>query len=103
MEPIIIKLIETKSFICFQELYSGKHFDLEKSDFKNALEQFKIWRSEQDSTSFSAELFRLMSHADNNNIRKILTGFPEETIVYLLWYHSDTEAEFYKRYDRKDK
>lgn len=39
-----------------------------------------------------------MYRADHINIGKILKGFPEHTIVYLLWYQSGSEQEFYNKW-----
>lgn len=98
MNPIIFQIGETKNFLDFQELYSGVKLCLNKSEFIKAVEQFKVWRSNVGATDFSSELFRLMSHADCINMKKILTGFPVRASVYLLWYHSDTEQDFYNKW-----
>lgn len=98
MNPIIFQIGETKNFLDFQELYSGVKICLNKSEFIKAVEDFKVWRQNLQATNFSSDLFRLMSHADPINMRKILTGFPVRASVYLLWYHSDTEQEFYDKW-----
>lgn len=99
MNPIIFQIGETKNFLDFQELYSGIKICLNKSEFIKAVEDFKVWRQNLQATNFSSDLFRLMSHADPINMRKILTGFPVRASVYLLWYHSDTEQEFYDKWE----
>lgn len=98
MNPIIIPINETKNFLDFQELYSGVKICLNKSEFIKAVEDFKVWRENLQATNFSSDLFRLMSHADSINMKKILTGFPVRASVYLLWYHPDTEEEFWQKW-----
>lgn len=36
---------------------------------------------------FTADLLRLIAHADKNNIEKIRLGFPEEVEAYEKWYN----------------
>ena len=96
----VTKIDETKSFIDFDvELKDYTDvISLSKEDFNNAFQQFKHWNEGLCFSNFSAGLFSLMSKADSNNCTKFLKGFPEHTIVYLLWYESPTEDEFYEKW-----
>lgn len=98
MNPIIIPINETKNFLDFLEINSKIKICVNKTDFIKAVEDFKVWRENLQATNFSSDLFRLMSHADSMNMIKILTGFPVRASVYLLWYHSDTEEEFWRKW-----
>ena len=94
----IIKMQETKSMIDFSECYSGLNICLMKSNFNRAFNRFKIWRNNQFGTDFTSELFRLACHADDNNKYKLLVGFPDEMVVYLLWYKSESEEKFFEEW-----
>lgn len=98
MNPVILQTGETRNMLDFVNLSDGKKFVLNKSEFINAVERFKTHRENIQETGFFDDLFRLMYRADCINISKILKGFPEHTIVYLLWYHSDTEQDFYDKW-----
>lgn len=98
MNPIILPIGETRNMLDFINLSDGKKFVLSKSEFIDAVERFKTHRENIQGAGFFDDLFRLMYRADCINIGKILTGFPVHTIVYLLWYHSDTEQNFYDKW-----
>ena len=95
----IVKSGETKNFISFDELTSGTNVYLTKTKFNKVLKLFKYWRSNQTSTSFTAQLFSLICHADDLNKIRFLKGFPEEMTIWLLWYtHKGGEEGFFKEY-----
>jgi len=94
----VSKLDETKSMLGFEELSTGNNFCLMKDDFNRALHHFKLWRRDLYATNFHSEFFRLVCHADDFNKQKLLKGFPAEMIVYLLWYTSTSEDDFYKEW-----
>lgn len=98
MNPIILPIGETRNMLDFINLSDGKKIVLNKSEFINVVERFKTHRENIQGTGFFDDLFRLMYRADCINIGKILNGFPVHTIVYLLWYHSDTEQDFYNKW-----
>ena len=98
MNPVILPIGETRNMLDFLDLSDGKKFVLSKSEFIDTVERFKKHRENIQGTNFFDDLFRLMYRADCINIRKILNGFPVHTIVYLLWYHSDTEQDFYDKW-----
>lgn len=74
----------------------GKHIHIMKDEFNRVLGYFRIWRKDLCGSNFSSELFRLMCKADFSNMQRFLTGFPTETIIYQLWYHSKSEEDFFK-------
>ena len=95
----VIQTGETRNMIDFLEIYSSASIYLMKTDFLNAVQQLKIWRENQSSTDFSSLLFNMFCKADIENKKKFLLGFPAEMTAYLLWYHSDTEAKFFEKYE----
>lgn len=95
----IIKTNETKSMIDFQECYSGLNICLMKSNLIIAYQLFKNWLNNQYADNFHSELFRLACHADDHNKYRLLVGFPEEMVVYLLWYTSKNQDDFFKFFE----
>lgn len=92
---IIMPSGETKNMIDFTEILTGEKICIMKTDFIKAVEQLKFWRQNQNATNFSSMLFSLFCKADLQNRIKFLKGFPAEMTVYLLWYHSNSEQEFF--------
>lgn len=92
----VIKTDETKNMLNFTSLLTGENICVMKTDFIKAIEKFKIWREHQGLTDFTSQLFCLMCRADENNRLKFLKGFPVEMIIYLLWYYSNSEEEFFE-------
>ena len=101
MNPKIQLIDKTKNFIDFIEIESGVKFCLNREDFEKALNSFKRWMIDNGGTNFYSKLYSLMAQADYQNIRKILMGFPAETIVYLLWYNSESEEKFLEEWDKE--
>ena len=96
----VTKIDETKSFIDF-DVELRNYTDVvsfSKEEFNKAFQQFKNWNEGICFSNFSAGLFSLMSKADIFNLEKFLKGFPEHTVVYLLWYESPSEDEFYEKW-----
>ena len=91
----VIKAGETKNMLDFTSLLNGENICIMKTDFIKVMEKFKIWRSCQTLTDFTSQLFCLMCHADEPNRLRFLKGFPTETVIYLLWYYSNSEQEFF--------
>lgn len=87
---------ETKNMLDFIEFLTGEKITIMKTDFIKAVEQLKFWRQNQSATNFSSMLFSLFCKADSLNRIKFLHGFPAEMIVYLLWYYSKSEDEFFE-------
>lgn len=97
----LVKTGETKNFIDFVELESGLKICLVKENFNIALQRFITWRKALNTTYFAAQLFNLICHADDINKIKFLKGFPEEMVVWLLWYtHKEGEKGFMREYER---
>jgi hypothetical protein len=96
----VTKIDETKSFIDFDVDIKNftDVFSFSKEEFNKAFKEFEHWRNDLTATNFSVQLFRLICKADSENMAKFLRGFPEHTIVYLLWYESPTEDEFYEKW-----
>lgn len=96
----VTKIDETKSFIDFDVDIKNftDVFSFSKEEFNKAFKEFEHWRNDLTATNFSAQLFSLICKADRENMAKFLCGFPEHTIVYLLWYESPTEDEFYEKW-----
>jgi len=92
----ISKENETKNFLWFVEYYSGFSVCLDKTQFNKVFEQFRYWLEDNMGSCFSAQLFRLICHADDNNKIKIMHGFPEHMVIYLLWYTSESEEKFFE-------
>lgn len=92
--PVVLPIDETKNMLDFLFYLNGTKITVMKSDFENAFNEFMNWRNNISATNFSAELFRLMSHADFINAGKFFKGFPEQAIVYSLWENSKTEEQF---------
>lgn len=84
----------TKDKITFLAYQSGTIKTVKKEDLKKAYKEFLNWRENASATNFSAELFRLMCHADYINAGRFFNGFPEESIIYSLWSNSKTEQTF---------
>jgi len=94
----IILKSESKSMLNFVEIVSNMKFCIMKENFKEAFEKFLRWREDFYADNFSSRLFLLLSKADYKNTIKFLKGFPDETIVFLLWQQSHTEQEFLERW-----
>lgn len=97
----LVKTGETKNFIDFEELESGLKICLMKEKFNIVLQRFITWRTGSNVTYFTAQLFNLICRADDINKIKFLKGFPEEMVVWLLWYtHKEGEEGFMREYGR---
>ena len=94
----IVSTGETKNMLNFFEVSTGKNVCIMKSDFIDAVHRLRLWREHQYADNFSNQLFCLFCKADMNNKRKFFEGFPAEMTVYLLWYHSHSEEEFFNQW-----
>lgn len=60
---------------------------------------FDLWLSKRaSSTSFSSMLYQLIAKADLSNRKKLSLAFPDHVEVWLEWYNSPDENEFFKSY-----
>lgn len=58
---------------------------------------FDLWISKHtDSTSFATMLYQLIAKADRNNRGKLSLAFPDHVEVWLEWYNSPDENEFFR-------
>ncbi len=96
----IIKLNETESTLTFTEDLTGATVVVTKADFKKAFNRLNFWQHNQNTESFSNNLFRLICYADDVNKIKFLNGFTPETLVWLLWYTSKDEKQFFSYYEK---
>lgn len=94
----VTKIDETKSFIDFDVDIKNftDVFSFSKEEFNKAFKEFEHWRNDLTATNFSAQLFKLICKADSENMAKFLRGFPEHTVIYLLWYGSRSTEDFFK-------
>lgn len=92
---VVIKESETLNMLNFSEAATGMKFCLMKEHFKKAVRELEYWRNDCQASNFTASLFRLICKADDKNKAKILKGFPDEMIAYLLWYKSEKEEKFF--------
>ena len=92
MFPVFLPINITNEKIDFYSLEGET--SVNKDEFLKSVKELINWRENIAATNFSAELFRLMCHADNNNAAKILKGFPSDAIAYSLWYYSQSEEKF---------
>lgn len=100
MNPKIKPIGKTDNFIDFTNIETNKRYCLNIEEVQKAYRQFKMWRMNNFGTTFACRLYNLMAQADIENIRKFLNGFPEHAIIYLLWYHSDSEGAFFKKWGK---
>lgn len=97
----LVKTSETKNFINFEEFESGLKICLMKEKFNIVLQRFIRWRNNPTETNFTTQLFNLICKADDRNKIKFLKGFPEEMVLWLLWYtHKEGEEGFMREYGR---
>lgn len=87
----IVKKGETKDTYTYKELFSGISATVDIQSLKEANSKLHYWR--KGASSFSAKLFDLLCKADDKNKLKIFIGFPEETIVFLLWYQKGLDED----------
>jgi len=59
------------------------------------------WRK-LNGDSFTCQLFSLLMIADNVNKRKLIEAFPQAGLVWLDWYTSDSEEDFFKKHELED-
>lgn len=68
-----------------------------QEEFKQACEQVYFWQH-SNGDSFSSQLLNLFAKADMNNSLRLASAYPELTKAFALWYLSDNENYFYKKY-----
>lgn len=80
-------ITEIKKDKCLVEfVISGRRYTVLTDDLKHAIKEVERWQS-CGGSNFTTKLIELIAKADKYNKAKILQGFPEEMLAYLLWYY----------------
>ncbi len=73
---------------------SGKvEIDLLDEDLRTAARRLYNWQYE-NGDSFTCQLFSLIAKADPCNKAKLMQGFNDECLVFMLWQSSDPKFFF---------
>ena len=102
MTTLIEKLAESKDLITYREIESGLTICLKREDLIAALRRFKLFRRVASHSDFYTNLFHLINLADRPNLLKFITGFPAESIIYILWRQSKLQdSKFTERLEKE--
>ncbi len=64
---------------------------------QDALNEVFFWQYE-NTDSFKNILFFMFQKADRENFKRLRLGFPFEAQAYTMWYQSESQNKFFKKY-----
>lgn len=87
---MVIKKIEFnhKDFQMIEVVVENIRYLLSRKELKQGIERVFNWQYCK-GTDFGTKLVELIAKADDNNRFKIMRGFPETVIAYLLWFNKE--------------
>ena len=100
---IVRKIDETKNTIDFLEIISNRKITLIKEDFEKAVKELNYWQQDRSASNFHSLLYNLICKADSLNSEKLLKGFPDEMVAYLLWCQSEVFDETFNEFNILEK
>jgi len=59
---------------------------------------FRLYDWQRGGTSFTCQLYSLMSKADPSNFAKLVEAFPIEGCALIAWRNSSNEKQFFRMY-----